>query len=120
MSLTWNIIHIINITINIYIIIATAAYFLTDVNELCVHAVDNLEKCKEAVKDIEKVIDDAYFVEREVHSNYPKGCYLYTHGNGRGMYFNEHSTGSNATNARHVCKVQGKEQFKYSPRVLVT
>ena len=83
-----------------------------DKNKLCVqNAVTNLDTCRRVVSEIRTTIPNAYFYRSEVDGNYPKGCYLYTFDGMGKVFFNEHDTGSKNTEARQVCKKQGRNRL---------
>ena len=100
----------------ILISIEAAQYFLTYKNKLCAgNGVDDLEKCKESISQIKKAIPDAIFKATEEASDWPKGCYLVA--SSGSVLFNEHATGSNHGNARHICKGPGKKYIQRSTSI---
>ena len=103
----------------ILIFIEAAQYFLTYKNKLCAgNGVDDLEKCKESLSQIKKAIPHArgvWFTDTEIASDWPKGCYLIA--SSGSVLFNEHATGSNHGNARHICKGPGKKYIQRSTSI---
>ena len=85
-------------------------YFLGETNHLCEDydalPVIDASACKHALYGLHTVygIEPQVYFEKEInYDTRPKGCFLYTGGNGNRVYFNLHGEGAKSTTSRQIC-----------------
>ena len=70
--------------------------------------------CRAAVEKIKRFRPATYFQRSENVHNYPKGCHLYTAGDGNIVYFNTHESGARNDDARPICKKSNGKQDQHN------